>query len=76
MQLAAALAEDSLCAGKAQLQQNDCVIIGNEGHGVDPDVIACCDGVMKIPMQAVTESLNASVAASILLWEYYRSFGM
>lgn len=74
--LAAALAEDSLCAGKADLQPNDCVIIGNEGHGVAPEIIDACDGVIKIPMQAVTESLNASVAASILLWEYYRTFGL
>lgn len=74
--LAAALAEDSLCAGAAELLENDCVIIGNEGHGVDPQVIAQCDGVIKIPMQAVTESLNASVAASVLLWEYYRTFGL
>jgi len=74
--LAAALGENSLCAGQAQLQKNDCIIIGNEGHGVSPEIIALCDGVIRIPMQAVTESLNASVAASVLLWEYYRTFGV
>jgi len=74
--LAAALSEDSLCAGKADLQPNDCVIIGNEGHGVSPEVISACSGVIRIPMQAITESLNASVAASVLLWEYYRTFGI
>lgn len=74
--LAAALGENSLCAGRAELRKNDCVIIGNEGHGVSPEIIALCDGVIRIPMQAVTESLNASVAASVLLWEYYRTFGV
>ena len=74
--LAAALGENSLCAGQAQLKKNDCIIIGNEGHGVSPEIIALCDGVIRIPMQAVTESLNASVAASVLLWEYYRTFGV
>ncbi|MBQ3177620.1 MAG: RNA methyltransferase [Clostridia bacterium] len=74
--LAAALGENSLCAGQAELQKNDCVIIGNEGHGVSQDNIDLCDGVIRIPMQAVTESLNASVAASVLLWEYYRTFGV
>jgi len=73
--LAAALGENSLCAGQAELRKNDCVIIGNEGHGVSQEIIDLCDGVIRIPMQAVTESLNASVAASVLLWEYYRTFG-
>lgn len=73
--LAAALGENSLCAGQAELRKNDCVIIGNEGHGVSPEIIDLCDGVIRIPMQTVTESLNASVAASVLLWEYYRTFG-
>jgi len=74
--LAAALAENSLCAGKTELLPNDCIIIGNEGHGVSEEILAMCDGVIRIPMQAVTESLNASVAASVLLWEYYRTFGL
>lgn len=74
--LAAALGENSFTAGMTELRSNDCIIIGNEGHGVSEAVIAQCDGVMKIPMQSVTESLNASVAASLLLWEYYRSFGI
>lgn len=74
--LAAALGENSLTAGVAELRPNDCVVIGNEGHGVSPAAIEQCDGVLRIPMQAVTESLNASVAASVLLWEYYRTFGI
>jgi len=74
--LAAALADNALCAGKTELKENDCTVIGNEGHGIAPAVIAVCDGVIRIPMQAVTESLNASVAASLLLWEYYRTFGL
>lgn len=72
--LAAALGENSFTAGKAELKPNDCIVIGNEGHGVSDLVIAQCDGVIRIPMQGVTESLNASVAASLLLWEYYRTF--
>ncbi|MBQ8401206.1 MAG: RNA methyltransferase [Clostridia bacterium] len=73
--LAAALGDNSLCAGAAGLQDNDCIIIGNEGHGVAPEIIGQCDGVIRIPMQETAESLNASVAASVLLWEYYRTFG-
>ncbi len=74
--LAAALGENSFTAGQAELQPNDCIIIGNEGHGVSEATIAQCDGVIRIPMQSVTESLNASIAASLLLWEYYRNFSI
>lgn len=72
--LAAALSENSLCAGEATLYANDCIVIGNEGHGIAEDVLAECTDVIHIPMTGDTESLNASIAASILLWEYMRVF--
>ncbi len=50
-----------------------CVVIGNEGHGLSPAVIAACDGSVYIPMQAGTESLNAGVAAALMMWELRRS---
>lgn len=72
--LAAALSENCLCAGETPLYANDCVVIGNEGHGIAADVLASCTDVIRIPMTGATESLNASIAASILLWEYMRTF--
>ncbi len=72
--LAAALTEDCLCAGETALYANDCVVIGNEGHGITADVLAACNEGIRIPMTGDTESLNASIAASILLWEYMRTF--
>ncbi len=47
----------------------DSVIIGNEGHGVDADISAACDGGIYIPISVKTESLNAAVAAAIFMWE-------
>lgn len=44
-------------------------VVGNEGHGVSAPVSAACDGRVIIPMCGGAESLNASVAASILMWE-------
>lgn len=44
-------------------------VIGNEGHGLSEAVIAACDRTVFIPMEADTESLNAGVAASLLMWE-------
>lgn len=48
------------------------IVIGNEGQGVSPNVIASCDGVVTIPMTGTTQSLNASVAAGVLMYEVAR----
>ncbi|MBQ9468522.1 MAG: RNA methyltransferase [Clostridia bacterium] len=46
-----------------------CALIGNEGHGLSADVTAVCDGKLFIPMSARAESLNASIAASVILYD-------
>lgn len=45
------------------------VVIGNESRGVDDNVIDMADGFIKIPMPGFAESLNAGVAASIIMYE-------
>lgn len=45
------------------------VWIGNEGNGLSEEAIALCDSRVTIPMRGHGESLNASAAATILLWE-------
>ncbi len=45
------------------------LVIGNEGQGVSEAVRALCSGEVYIPMRAHCESLNAAVAAAVLLWE-------
>lgn len=44
------------------------LLLGNEGHGLDAEVVAACDRQLTIPMQAGADSLNVSVAAGILLY--------
>lgn len=46
--------------------------IGSEGRGLSDEVLALCDETVRIPMSPRCESLNAAVAASVLLWEAYR----
>ena len=70
--LAAALTEDSLKLGAYEVKDTDVLVIGNEGHGISPEIIAECTDALMIPMEENTESLNASVAASVILWEYAR----
>ena len=45
------------------------MVIGNEANGISPAIISRCDHGVFIPMAGQNESLNATVAASIILWE-------
>lgn len=44
-------------------------VIGNEGNGISKPVIDACTHKLYIPMKNNAESLNAAVAASIIMWE-------
>jgi len=45
------------------------VAVGSEGRGLSAELLRQCDGELIIPMSPGSESLNAAVAASIILWE-------
>lgn len=45
------------------------VAIGNEGQGLTPALLARCAGTAIIPMRPCAESLNAGVAAAVVMWE-------
>lgn len=47
-------------------------LIGNEGNGLRKEVAKCADTWIRIPMEGQAESLNAAVAASILMFEASR----
>ena len=48
------------------------IVIGNEANGVSKDIINLADEKVIIPMLGKTESLNASVATGVILYEYVR----
>ena len=48
------------------------IVIGNEANGVQEKIQQLADKKVKIPMLGKTESLNASVATGIILYEYVR----
>ena len=48
------------------------IVIGNEANGVSKEIQEISDSKIKIPMLGKTESLNASVATGIVLYEYVR----
>ena len=65
-------AEGSIPMYKADLTGAAAIVIGNEGDGMSPLVRKNCDVMVHIPMQGRISSLNASAAASILLYEAVR----
>lgn len=54
------------------MAQQSAVVIGNEAHGLPPEVSLACTHEVVIPMVGVTESLNASGTAAIVCAEYSR----
>jgi len=65
-------AEGSIPMYKADLAGPAAIVIGNEGQGMSPLVRKNCDVTVHIPMNGRISSLNASAAASILLYEAVR----
>ena len=48
------------------------VMIGNEAHGLSPELTALASGAIRIPMEGRVESLNAAMAATVILFEASR----
>ena len=49
-----------------------CLVIGSEGHGLKQIVANSCDQIISLPMKGKINSLNASVAGGILIYEMMR----
>jgi tRNA G18 (ribose-2'-O)-methylase SpoU len=60
---------DSLVLDK---QKNYAIVLGNEVKGVEQDVINLSDGVIEIPQHGTKHSLNISVSAGIVIWDFYK----
>lgn len=65
-------ADSSVALYKADLTGPAAIVIGSEGDGISPLVRKNCDVMVSIPMAGRINSLNASAAASILLYEAVR----
>ncbi len=67
--LAAELRDGAVSLADIALSSNDCVLIGNEGHGIPTSISEMCDSSVYLPISSGAESLNAAVAAGIFMWE-------
>lgn len=52
--------------------KNAAVAVGSEGRGLSRELLDMCAGALIIPMQPCSESLNAAIAASLVMWEMAR----
>ena len=65
------------CEGSTMLQdfvrqpeEKYAVVLGNEVKGVQQQVVDMCDGCLEIPQYGTKHSLNVSVTAGIVVWEF------
>lgn len=66
------IATDSVCDknySEIPVDKPIVLIVGNEGKGIRPHIKKMADTIVKIPLYGKTESLNASVAAGIIIFE-------
>ena len=70
---AAALGEKSCLLGQFPVGIDDLFVIGNEGQGISSALLEACDSGVLIPMTDAAESLNASIAAAVIMWEGVRN---
>ncbi len=68
----AAASDGAIDYTEADLAGDLAIVIGAEGHGISPVVRKECDFLVRIPLLGTLDSLNASVAAGILLFEARR----
>ena len=52
------------------------LVLGNEQIGVDTDVLAAVDGIVEIPTFGVKNSLNVASAATVVVFEVLRQWGL
>lgn len=57
---------------KTDLKGNVALVIGSEGFGISRLVRENCDVILSLPMRGKVNSLNASVAAGVLIYEVVR----
>lgn len=56
--------------------QKYAVVLGNEVKGVQQSVVDICDGCVEIPQFGTKHSLNVSVTAGIIIWEFFKKLSV
>ena len=70
--LVATAMDGAVLYSETDLRGNAALVIGNEGNGISEEMFALADLKVRLPMRGAVESLNAAVAAAILMYETVR----
>lgn len=70
--LAATISPDAQNVYNLDFTQPSALVLGNEGQGLTAELISASDVQFQIPQHGMVESLNVSVAASVILYEAFR----
>ncbi len=66
--LVATVPQGGIMLNEAGLSEDVCLIVGNEGNGISQQLLAAADLKVMIPMKGEVESLNAAVAAAVIMY--------
>ncbi|MHA6259413.1 TrmH family RNA methyltransferase [Sporosarcina sp. CAU 1771] len=62
--------DNAIAYTDAEIDKGFALIVGNEGSGVNPELLSLADHTVMIPLRGKAESLNVAVATGILLYAY------
>ena len=71
-------AEESVSLERLSLVQGRpyAIVLGHEVKGVAQEVVDACDGCIEIPQFGTKHSLNVSVAAGMVIWDFFKQIGI
>ena len=70
--MALSLTDDAKSLSDLKLTTNKrAVVLGNEDHGISPEVLNTCDMSVIIPMSNGVDSLNVASASAVAFWEIF-----
>ncbi len=72
IQVYAAHLDGRACYDQMDYRLGCAFLIGNEGNGLTPELASLADAYIRIPMEGNVESLNAAIAAALLMYEVKR----
>lgn len=70
--------EGSISLEKFSIDQSSkyALVLGNEVKGVDQEVVQVSDYAIEIPQEGTKHSLNVSITAGIVMWEFFQKFAL
>lgn len=66
------ITDQSLSYTQVKAQEETVLVVGQEAHGIPPEILALCAQTMHLPMYGVNTSMNVAMAAGIAIYDQIR----